>query len=118
MSAFNAAQGWGKVNEALARTQELIMKNGIVALVVAALLLAGCSDLTPGQQRAATGAGIGAAGGAVIGALAGNAALGAGIGAGAGLLGGVLVNSWKNNEQQSYEKGYNAGRSSQPQTSQ
>jgi hypothetical protein len=89
------------------------MRKSIVALIVAGLALSGCADLTPGQQRAATGTGIGAAGGAVVGALAGNAALGAGIGAAAGLAGGLLVNAWKNNEQQSFQKGYTAGQQSQ-----
>lgn len=84
------------------------MKTCIMALVVA-VSLGGCANLTPGEQRAATGTGLGAAGGAVIGALAGNAGLGAGLGAAAGLGGGLLVNSWKNNEQQSYRNGYYAG---------
>ncbi len=68
------------------------MKKLILAAVVASLPLAGCSDMTPGQQRAVTGTAIGAGGGALIGALAGNAALGAGIGAAAGLAGGLIVN--------------------------
>ncbi len=68
------------------------MKKLILAAVAASLPLAGCSDMTPGQQRAVTGTAIGAGGGAVIGALAGNAALGAGIGAAAGLAGGLIVN--------------------------
>jgi hypothetical protein len=89
------------------------MKNIVIALIVAGFAVAGCANLTPGEQRAATGTGIGAAGGAVIGAMAGNAGLGAGIGAGAGLLGGLLVNAWKNNEQQSYGLGYEAGRRSE-----
>jgi uncharacterized protein YcfJ len=89
------------------------MRKSIIALTVAALALAGCSNLTPGEQRAVTGTGIGAAGGAVIGAIAGNAALGAGIGAAAGLAGGLLVNAYKNNQHEAYEKGYVAGQQSQ-----
>ncbi len=89
------------------------MRKPIIALAVAALTLAGCSNLTPGEQRAVTGTAIGTAGGAAIGAIAGNAALGAGIGAAAGLAGGLLVNAWKNNEHEAYQKGYAAGQQSQ-----
>ncbi|WP_428492189.1 glycine zipper family protein [Rhodopila sp.] len=89
------------------------MKNFALALVVVAVSLGGCANLTPGEQRAATGTGIGAAGGAVLGALGGNAALGAGVGAAAGLAGGLLVNSWKNNEHESYQRGYYNGQRSQ-----
>ena len=85
------------------------MKNYMLAMVVLTVSLGGCANLTPGEQRAATGTGIGAAGGALLGALGGNAALGAGVGAAAGLGGGLLVNSWKNNEHESYRNGYEAG---------
>jgi len=88
------------------------MKKSLIAGLVAVLALAGCANLTPGEQRAVTGTAIGTAGGAVIGAMAGNAGLGAGIGAAAGLAGGLLVNAWKNNEQSAYNKGYTAGQQS------
>jgi len=68
------------------------MKKLILAAVVASVPLAGCSDMTTGQQRALSGTAIGAGGGAIIGALAGNAGLGAGIGAAAGLAGGLIYN--------------------------
>jgi len=68
------------------------MRRLILAAVVASLPLAGCSDMTPGQQWALSGTAIGAGGGAVIGAIAGNAGLGAGIGAAAGLAGGLIYN--------------------------
>ncbi len=68
------------------------MRKLILAAVVATVPLAGCSDMTPGQQRALSGAAIGTAGGAAIGAIAGNAGLGAGIGAAAGLAGGLIYN--------------------------
>jgi Glycine-zipper domain len=68
------------------------MKKLILVAVVASVPLAGCSDMSPGQQRALSGTAIGAGGGAIIGALAGNAGLGAGIGAAAGLAGGLLYN--------------------------
>jgi len=73
------------------------MKKVVVAAFLGTMPLLGCSDLTPGQQRALTGTAIGTAGGAAIGAMAGNAGLGAGIGAGAGLAGGLLTNAWRNN---------------------
>jgi hypothetical protein len=63
---------------------------GFVAALVAAAVVAGCSDMSNTQQRVLTGGAGGAAGGALIGAMAGNAALGAGIGAGVGLLGGYI----------------------------
>jgi hypothetical protein len=71
------------------------MKKLILAAVVAAVPLGGCSNMTPGQQRALSGTAIGAGGGAIIGAIAGNAGLGAGIGAAAGLAGGLLYNQAK-----------------------
>ena len=58
------------------RATELKMKNTIIALALLLAPLVGCSDLTPGQQRALTGTAIGTAGGAAIGAMAGNAGLG------------------------------------------
>ena len=88
------------------------MKN-ILAVLICGATLAGCADMTPGQQRAAGGTAIGATGGAVIGALAGNAALGTAIGAGAGLVGGLLYNHVKQNEQSAYQQGYTAGQHSQ-----
>jgi len=79
-------------------------------VVVSALLVAGCADMSPTQQRAVTGTGIGAAGGAVIGAIAGNAGAGAAIGAGAGLVGGLLVDQAKKSEAAAYQSGYQAAR--------
>ncbi|HSU04810.1 MAG TPA: glycine zipper family protein [Acetobacteraceae bacterium] len=88
------------------------MMKPIAALTVTALLLTGCANMSPGEQRALSGTAIGTAGGAVIGAMAGNAAVGAGIGAAAGLAGGLLVNGWKNAEAKSYQEGYSAGQQS------
>jgi OmpA family protein len=67
-------------------------------ILMAAVTLAGCADMTPTQQRALTGTAIGAGGGAVIGAIAGNAGLGAGIGAAAGLAGGLIVDQSRRNQ--------------------
>ena len=72
-----------------------IIKTAAAAFAACAML-AGCANLTPGEQRAATGTGIGAAGGAVLGAIGGNAGLGALAGAGAGLAGGLLTNHIEN----------------------
>ena len=80
------------------------------ALAALCLPLAGCADLTPTQQRAATGTLGGAAAGAVIGAIAGNAGMGAAIGAGAGLLGGLAVDQIEKSKQRSYEEGVAAGK--------
>ena len=66
----------------------------LVVPAFALLLLAGCSNLTPGQNNLLIGTGAGATGGAVIGALAGNAALGTAIGAGVGLAGGAIYNQF------------------------
>jgi len=79
----------------------------------AALLLGvgGCANLTPTQQRAATGTMGGAAAGAVIGAIAGNAGMGAAIGAGAGLLGGLAVDQVQKSKERAYQEGVAAGKS-------
>jgi len=83
-----------------------------VAAGSAALLLPlfGCANLTPTQQRAATGTLGGAAAGAVIGAIAGNAGMGAAIGAGAGLLGGLAVDQVEKAKERSYQEGVAAGK--------
>jgi len=72
--------------------------------------LGGCANLTPTQQRAATGTMGGAAAGAVIGAIAGNAGMGAAIGAGAGLLGGLMVDQVEKFKERSYQEGVAAGK--------
>jgi osmotically inducible lipoprotein OsmB len=62
------------------------MKSAIKVLaVVAALSFAGCSNMSPTEQRVLSGAAIGTIGGAAIGG--GRGAL---IGAGVGALGGYL----------------------------
>jgi Glycine-zipper domain len=81
-----------------AEETERAMKKLALAIAVAAVPLAGCSDMTPTQQRALTGTAIGAGGGAIIGAIAGNAGLGAGIGAAAGLAGGLIYDQAKRSQ--------------------
>lgn len=85
------------------------MRKLTIAVVLLALSVAGCSNLSPTEQRALTGTGIGTAGGAVIGAIAGNAGLGAGIGAAAGLAGGLLYDQAKKGQASAYQSGYRAG---------
>ncbi len=72
---------------------------------MAAVALSSCANMSPTQQRAASGTMMGAAGGAVIGAIAGNAGMGAAIGAGAGLLGGLAVDQHEKSKQRAYEQG-------------
>jgi hypothetical protein len=88
------------------------MRFSVIA-AAAALLLSplGCANLTPTQQRAATGTMAGAAGGAIIGAIAGDAGIGAAVGAGAGLLGGLAVDQIAKSNERAYQQGVAAGRS-------
>lgn len=61
--------------------------------VVAAFAVAGCGNMTQGQQRELSGGAIGAAAGAGITALAGGSAIWGAIGGAAvGTLGGYLYN--------------------------
>jgi hypothetical protein len=82
----------------------------MIAVVLTAGLLAGCTGMNDTQQRALTGTVAGAGTGAVIGAIAGNAGLGAAVGAGAGLAGGLIVDRVRQNEQQAFQNGVAAGR--------
>jgi hypothetical protein len=74
-------------------------------VVIVALALSGCAQMTDTQRRAGTGTVVGAAGGAAIGAMAGNAGMGAAIGAGVGLLGGIIYDQ----NQKAYEQGRRDG---------
>ena len=76
-------------------------------VLVLALSLSGCAEMTDTQRRAGTGTVAGAAGGAAIGAMAGNAGMGAAIGAGVGLLGGLLYDQ----NQKAYQRGRSDGQS-------
>ncbi len=63
-----------------------------VAAALALLSLAGCSDMTRGQQRTLSGGALGAAGGAAIGALTGGSAVtGALLGGAGGAAVGALT---------------------------
>jgi osmotically inducible lipoprotein OsmB len=71
------------------------MKKAARVLVVAALGLGGCSNMSATQQRVLSGGAIGVSGGTLIGLAAGSPAAGAAIGGGAGLLTGYLYDQYR-----------------------
>jgi uncharacterized membrane protein len=72
--------------------EESIMKKySLVLMAVLAVSVSGCANMSSGEQRTLSGAGIGAAAGALIGELAvGRPMAGAAWGAAAGGAGGYL----------------------------
>ena len=62
----------------------------VILVMVAAVVLGGCSGMSNTEQRTLSGGAIGAGGGALIGWAAGCPACGAAIGGGAGALGGYI----------------------------
>ena len=77
----------------------------IIFILIIALTIGGCTNMSRTEQSTASGAIGGAGVGAIIGALAGNAAMGAAIGAAAGTAGGYLYGKHKEGEQDAYERG-------------
>ena len=77
----------------------------ILFILVIAMALGGCTNMSQTQQSTTSGALGGAALGAVVGAIAGNAGMGAAIGAAAGGTGGYLYGKHKESEQDAYERG-------------
>lgn len=78
-----------------------------IGALVAASMLAGCANMSEGQQTTAKGAGIGAAAGAVLGAMTGGskgAVKGAAIGAGAGAIGGYIWSQRMEQQKQQMEQ--------------
>jgi osmotically inducible lipoprotein OsmB len=71
------------------------MKKTVILVVVAALLLGGCSGMGYTEQRVLSGGAIGASSGTLIGWAAGSPAAGAAIGGGVGLLGGYLYDRYE-----------------------
>ena len=71
------------------------MKKVIILLVIAAMFLGGCSNMSATQQRVLSGGAIGASSGALIGWAAGSPAAGAAIGGGAGMLGGLIYDQYQ-----------------------
>ena len=60
-------------------------------LVISVVIMGGCANMTPTQQRALSGGAIGAAGGAAVGAIVGGSpALGAAVGGAVGVAAGAL----------------------------
>jgi len=71
----------------------------LVLMAVLAVGVAGCSNMSSGEQRTLSGAGIGAAAGALIGELAvGRPMAGAAVGAAAGAAGGYLYDRHEKSE--------------------
>jgi osmotically inducible lipoprotein OsmB len=74
------------------------MKGAAVVIMVAALVVGGCSGMSYTQQRTLSGGAIGAGGGTLIGWAAGCPACGAAIGAGAGALGGYAYDQYEKSQ--------------------
>jgi osmotically inducible lipoprotein OsmB len=74
------------------------MKQAAIIIVVAALVMGGCSGMSPTQQRVLSGGAIGASSGALIGWAAGCPACGAAIGGGAGMLGGYAYDRYEKSQ--------------------
>ncbi len=92
----------------------LEVKRSILSIVVVgALAMPGCANMSQTEQRTLTGGAGGAAAGAIIGAIAGNAGLGAAIGGAVGAGGGFLYGKSKEAEANAYNQGVQAGRSGQ-----
>jgi len=71
------------------------MSKTLVLVLVAALLLCGCSGMSYTAQRTLSGGAMGAGSGALIGWAAGNPAVGAAIGAGAGAAAGYIYDQYQ-----------------------
>ncbi|MDD2904033.1 MAG: YMGG-like glycine zipper-containing protein [Syntrophales bacterium] len=74
------------------------MKRIVVLVMVAALLVGGCSGMSTTQQRVLSGGAIGAGSGALIGWAAGSPAVGAAVGAGAGAVGGLIYDQYQKSQ--------------------
>jgi osmotically inducible lipoprotein OsmB len=74
------------------------MKRALVLVLVAAMLIGGCSGMSNTQQRVLSGGAIGAGSGALIGWAAGCPACGAAIGGGAGLAGGYIYDQYEKSQ--------------------
>ncbi len=74
----------------------------LALLVSAGLGLAACGDLSPTEQRVATGALGGGAIGGIVGSFSGNAGLGVLLGAGVGGAGGYLYDQSLRSQQSYY----------------
>jgi osmotically inducible lipoprotein OsmB len=71
------------------------MKKVAILIMIAALMVGGCSGMSTTSQRTLSGGAIGAGSGALIGWAAGCPACGGAIGAGAGALGGYAYDQYE-----------------------
>jgi hypothetical protein len=71
------------------------MKNLVILVLVATLLVGGCSGMSTTEQRVLSGGAIGAGSGALIGWAAGCPWCGAAIGGGAGMVGGYVYDQYE-----------------------
>jgi osmotically inducible lipoprotein OsmB len=71
------------------------MNKTVLLIMVAAVLLGGCSGMSNTEQRVLSGSAIGAGSGTLIGWAAGGPLVGAAVGAGAGAVGGVLYDHYQ-----------------------
>jgi len=74
------------------------MNRAVILVLLAALLVGGCSGMSYTEQRVLSGGAIGAGSGALIGAAAGAPGTGAAIGAGAGVLGGYIYDQYEKSQ--------------------
>ena len=74
------------------------MKGLVVLVLLAALMVGGCSGMSYTEQRVLSGGAIGAGSGALIGAAAGSPGTGAAIGAGAGVVGGYIYDQYQKSQ--------------------
>jgi uncharacterized membrane protein len=85
----------------------------IIAITVATLAIAGCSNMSNTEQRTLSGASIGAVAGGVGAAIFhGNPVWGAVGGAAVGAASGYAYDAYKKNQASEYNAGYKAGKSS------
>jgi len=86
------------VKKEISMKQERIIRATALSLTAAAVLLAGCSNMSEREKGTATGAGIGAAAGAVLSSVTGGkAGTGAVVG---GAIGAVAGNLWSKKQEE------------------
>ena len=86
-----------RVSKEMTMNERNLKQLAVGSMTAAALLMAGCADMSPRQQGTAQGAGIGAVAGAVIGSMTGGkAGTGAVLG---GAVGAVAGNIWSKRQE-------------------
>lgn len=90
------------------------MNKKIIAITLATLTIAGCSNMNNTEQRTLSGASIGAVAGGVGAAIFhSNPIWGAVGGAAIGAASGYAYDAYKKNQASEYNSGYNAGKNNQ-----